>query len=307
MKTKLFVTIFVLVTSLMGLSSCSQTDTKTKQRSQRIHQFAGTPTETATTTTNRRKAELLPIEDIGLPQVGDGEILLNRSFYSLAFNRKHNEAAWVMWALASNMVGMKGNRAPFMPDSDLPSACRVEKDDYVETGFSRGHMMPAADCRFSSSATVECAFMSNICPQTDRLNTGPWNSVEMRCRDWAKTEGCVYIVCGPIYRTDNPQKIGHAHKLDVPDAFFKVVLSLKPGKEKALGFVFDNNMTPGKMQDGVCTVSEVEKITGLTFFGNIDPQIAKEVKNNADLSRWKLPNNQQQKKQQKKNKQRSNH
>lgn len=225
---------------------------------------------------------------VGYPAAVSDDIFLQRAFYATAFSKPHCEAKWVMWALTPDMLG-QGKRAPFVADNELPFEYRVDKGEYSGSGYSRGHMMPAGDCKFSSVASVECAYMSNMCPQTDKLNAGPWNSLEMKCREWAKVEDTIFIVCGPIYRSSKPKKIGTQHAVDVPDAFFKVVLSLKKGNEKMVGFVFDNNDAPEKMQQAVCPVKDIEKLTGITFFPRLPEKQAKTLKASADLSVWKMP------------------
>lgn len=230
------------------------------------------------------------LKAVGLPTISKADhLLLTRDYYATAFSKQHGQAAWVMWALTPQMLDAQGKRAPFVTDTDLPWGYQVDKDDYKNSGYSRGHMMPAADCKFSSVASAQCAYMSNICPQTEKLNAGPWNVLENRCRCWAKAEDTIYIVCGPVYRSSNPKRIGNTHKLDAPDAFFKVVLSLRKGHEKAIGFVMDNTDNPAKMQESVCTVADVERLTGLTFFTNLPADTALKLKGKANLSAWRCP------------------
>lgn len=230
---------------------------------------------------------------VGLPSYTSDDIVLNRSFYSTAFSKTHCEAKWVMWALTPDMLGAKGSRYPFVADSDLKNYdYRVEKSDYDGSGYSRGHMMPAADCKFSTVASMECALMSNICPQTMKMNSGCWNSLESRCREWAHTEDTIYIVCGPVYYHKTPKKIGREHRLDVPDAFFKIVLSMRKGHEKMIGFVMGNTENPEKMQNTLCTVADIEAETGIVFFPNLNPKFKARLDNESALSQWKTPKQQ---------------
>ena len=69
--------------------------------------------------------------------------------------------------------------------------------------------------------------MTNICPQVPALNSGLWNTVEKAMsNNGAEQYGDVYIVCGPIYFNRKHKTIGK-NKVQVPEAFFKVVLRLK--------------------------------------------------------------------------------
>lgn len=270
---------------VLGADACAQKQ-QTVQQQAFVQHLAAVPTSSSSQSSRMQAA----MERAGFPTYSADDVVLNRSFYSTAFSKRHHEAKWVMWALSPDMVGVKGNRYPFVADSDLKNYnYMVEKSDYDGSGYSRGHMMPAADCKFSTTASMECALMSNICPQTAKLNSGPWNSLEMRCREWTKIEDTLIVVCGPVYYTNNPKKIGQKHQLDVPDAFFKVVLSLRKGHEKMLGFVMENNEEPGKMQQTMCRVADIEAKTGIVFFPNLNPQFKALLDQKANLSQWKTP------------------
>lgn len=267
-------------------SSCNKPDSKQNQKEdQKISAFV----DNRSAQYQGLSVKAPSLQRVGLPTADTNDwIMLQRAYYTLAYSKQHNEAAWVMWALTPQMLA-HGDRAPFIPDSDLPEKYRVSKDDYKGSGYSRGHMMPAADCKFASLPLVECFYMSNICPQTDKLNTGPWNTLEQRCREWVRTEDSLFIICGPLYQTGAVKQIGVQHKLDVPDSFFKIVLSLRRGNEKAIGFIFDNTDNPIKMKQSFCPVSEIERISGYRFFSNLNAGLASRLKLHADLKDWRMP------------------
>lgn len=230
---------------------------------------------------------------VGYPTVTTDDVTLVRSFYRTAFSKQHCQAKWVMWALTPDMLDAQGKRCAFVTDNTLPGYdYQVEKSDYDDSGYSRGHMMPAADCRFSAKASEECAYMSNVCPQSFRLNSGAWNALEMRCREWTRVEDTLFIVCGPVYYSKEPRKIGRTHRLDVPDAFFKVVLSTRKGHEKMLGFVMANTEAPAKMRESVCSVAAIEDETGIVFFPHLDQKLKEQLDLSANYFKWKTPKQQ---------------
>ena len=47
-------------------------------------------------------------------------------------------------------------------------------EDYKSTGYYKGHLAPAEDFSFSTSAMSESLYMSNISPQHPSLNYGIW-------------------------------------------------------------------------------------------------------------------------------------
>ena len=102
-------------------------------------------------------------------------------------------------------------------------------------------MCPSADMKWSPVAQSECFFMSNICPQLHNLNAGGWEKLERACRRWAKREGksTLSAVLSTMPRKEKVLHIGtNNKKIRVPNAFFKVVLSLKKDEEKAIGFYY---------------------------------------------------------------------
>ena len=71
----------------------------------------------------------------------------------------------------------------------------------------------------------------------------------------------------------------------VPDAFFKVVLC-RQGRPKAIGFVYRNEGKKQLMEDAVCSVDEVEAMTGIDFFPSLDDAIETRIEAIASLLVW---------------------
>ena len=132
--------------------------------------------------------------------------------------------------------------------------------------YDRGHMCPAGDNKWDVTAMQESFLMTNVCPQYKGLNSGVWNDIEIKCRDWARDEGDVYIVCGPVFFENRKERelIG-ASRIPVPDAFFKVVLSNKH-KGNGIGFVCENRGGGYDLNDYSMSINEVEELTGIDFF-----------------------------------------
>lgn len=133
----------------------------------------------------------------------------------------------------------------------------------------------------------ECFYMSNICPQDPQLNRGSWATLEKACRRWAKAEGSVYIVCGPVFQSGRKRRtIGRDHTISVPDGFYKVVLSLRKGHEKAIGFYFRNSSARQSMEEAARTVDEIEEMTGINFYVNLNRSLETRLEKTASLKDW---------------------
>ena len=224
-----------------------------------------------------------------LPQTTAGDVLIEHEGYTLSFNVETNCPRWVAWSLSAEEVdGRQAHRVnDFRADPSVPEGHRAEPADYSGSGYDRGHMCPAADMKWSSRAMSECFYMSNICPQVPELNQRWWNTLENACRRWAKNEGEVYICCGPIFRDTRRKKtIGKTVQVRVPNAFFKVVLSMNEGNEKAIGFIYNNRASRQTMEETAVCVDSIESLTGLDFFHLLDDVVEERLEANGNLREW---------------------
>lgn len=237
-------------------------------------------------TADKRKADLTLIE---IPRIQKGETILQHTGFTLSFNDSTNCPNWVAWQLTADEAQAQGERNPdFYVDPDVEEeASQVNTRDYSGSGYDRGHMCPSADMKWSTEAQHDCFYMTNICPQDRDLNGKSWERLERACRRWATKEGSVYIVCGPIYHDwRSALTIGRDHTVRVPDAFFKVVLSLRQGKEKAIGFYYVNDASQQNMEAAATTVDEIERMTGYDFFPRLDKRMEATLEAQCNLRAW---------------------
>lgn len=217
------------------------------------------------------------------------EQIVEHTGYTLSYNKDFNTPNWSAWELtAEHTNGQLARNTKFYADPKINRLYRVDYYEYKGSGYDRGHMCPAGDMKWSADAMHDCFYMSNMCPQNRTLDDGAWKKLEQECRRWTKKEGTLYIVCGPIY-TENArhERIGIEHSIYVPERFFKVVLSLRSGKEKAIGFIFNNNDEMQTMKGAAMSVDEVEATTGLDFFPELDDTQENAIESKYDLKEWR--------------------
>ena len=188
--------------------------------------------------------------------------------------------AWEL--LGSETQGEAKRHNRFWQDRDV-DGCPTT-NDYRNSGYDRGHMCPAAEQKWSAEAMDDCFVMANMCPQDHSLNSGAWNTLENKERNWAVRDSAIVIVAGPIYNADDIKTIGNG--VLVPSAFFKVLLAPYVEKPRAIAFVFPNMPSPGSMQNYVMTVDDVEKLTGYDFFSSLPDDIENEVESKASFREW---------------------
>lgn len=217
------------------------------------------------------------------------EQIVKHTGYTLSYNRSRNTPNWSAWRLtAKHTDGPVDRLTKFFADPAIPQAYRVDYYDYKGSGYDRGHMCPAGDMKWSYNAMHDCFYMSNMCPQEPRLNSGAWKQLEEACRQWALTEGTIYIVCGPIYtKGKRPETIGIDHSVSVPDAFFKAVLSLRRGHQKAIAFVYRNDASKQPMSKTAMSVDALERLIGMDLFHNLNDTLEAKLESTYDLKLWK--------------------
>lgn len=213
------------------------------------------------------------------------EIILHRTGYTSSYNYATKQPNWVAWHLTKEHVrgAIKRANNAWHEDLSVPKP-RVNNQDYKGSGWSRGHMCPAGDNKWDRNAMYETFLYSNVCPQHPKLNSGDWNEIEIACRRWAEKFGKIYIVCGPIFLRQEHEVIGLS-RIPVPEAFFKVVMCLN-GTPKGIGFICRNTDGNRKKDKYVNTIRQVERITGITFFPDLPDDIARQIKDEADIDDW---------------------
>ncbi|MEM7231136.1 MAG: DNA/RNA non-specific endonuclease [Planctomycetota bacterium] len=189
---------------------------------------------------------------------------VGHSAYDLGYHESHEQAAWVAYVLeAEELVARAKRRDNFRSDPAVRTGS-AELSDYRRSGFDRGHLAPARDMAFSARTMSESFFLSNMSPQVPAFNRGIWSRLERQVRQWAKDEGSLVVVTGPIFN-GRERKIG-PNGVSVPHRFYKVILDYEPPEVKAIGFILLNEGSSRPLSSFAVPVDEVERLTGLDFF-----------------------------------------
>lgn len=240
-----------------------------------IHLIMGTPSSATPDPTNE-----------------DDYLMLKRQ-YALSYNNSKRIANWVSWQLNQSWIGSVDRCSSFSPDPDLPkNFVAVRPNDYSGSGFSRGHMTRSGDR--SANRTDNCAtfFMTNILPQTQDNNGGPWLELENLSQDLARAGKELYIIAGGHGEGGTGTKgfateIGKS-KVSVPATLWKVVVVVdRPGlgnrgvTEKTRVIAVNMPNTTGiqrkSYKDYLTTVDELEKLTGYDFLSDVPEEIQKVI------------------------------
>ena len=221
--------------------------------------------------------------------VPQGNKRIDYKAITVYFNRSLRIPSCVAYELTNTMVTMadapdaeKRRNYKFNGDPNVPGS--PDWGDYRKSGYTRGHMAPAMDMRWDRQTMTECFLMTNMCPQIEQLNNGPWRSLEESIHRWAKRDGSIWVYTGPIM-AGSTRRIGPKTDIAVPAAFYKVLYA--PRQQRAIAFIYDNTADGGGMARHATTIAEVERRTGITFFPRMSTATARPLKHQCDLTQWR--------------------
>lgn len=228
---------------------------------------------------------LISVSDGALRENDDKECcLILYSAYEVMYNTEYKIPKWVKYELLKSETDGRYSRKglKFIPDPtvNLPQA---EDYDYKGSGWSRGHMAPAADFKWSSRAMIETFYFTNCCPQNQALNSGQWHTLEKKVREWANRYGTLTVYTGPIVLDNVYGTIGY-NKVVIPDAFFKAILA----GEQTIAFVMYNHNNNESLQKCAMSVDDLEILTGINFFEELDDTLENRVEATYVLKEWSL-------------------
>ena len=224
-----------------------------------------------------------------LPRGGAGPIVHHAGF-TLQYAEDWEQAAWVAYILqGSSLDRNRTERVDnFRPDPAV-SGGTAEDDDYRGSDFDRGHLAPFADFAWNAEWADETFYLSNVSPQVPGFNQGIWRELEEHVRDWARRDGRLYIVTGPVTSESPRGYIGRAHRVAVPRTFFKVVLDLEAPGQKGIGFMIPNAEPALPLAAYAVPIDSVEAILGINFFPELMPaDLEIELESQANTDLWSL-------------------
>ena len=212
------------------------------------------------------------------------EIKLAYNGFDVSFNPSHHQPNYSAWELTAEKAnGQLPRKSKFAPDNDVYGCATLE--DYRNSGFDRGHMVPAGDMKWDINAMEDSHLLTNICPQDHALNGGRWASLENKCREWVQRDSLLVIICGPILSDRMPRTIGRS-AISVPERFFKVIFAPYANPPRAIGFIMPNSAPQEGLESLAVSVDNVEEITGFDFFSCLPDDIESEVESQVNYRIW---------------------
>jgi DNA/RNA endonuclease G (NUC1) len=223
--------------------------------------------------------------EFGTPTFGaadSGVIVVNKAQFVSGYSPMRGGPAWVSWNLNSTHFGAADRCDCFSPDGQLPdSVYKVVTGDYTGSGYSRGHMVMSEQRTTTDAENAVTFLMTNILPQLQGMNGGPWLQFEILSNDSARAGREVYNVAGGIYGA-SPATLNGAGIVQIPTSTWKVIVIMPGGQGLAdvtsasdirvLAVDMVQSAT-GAWQSYQTTVDALEAATGLDLLAALPDHI----------------------------------
>ncbi len=193
-----------------------------------------------------------------------------------------------LWAAfrASKIGDERGGTRPDHFSQDARTLFEVESDDYRNSGYDRGHLAPnyLISRLYGHKAQQASFLMSNIAPQSRRLNQLLWQRLEEAEADVvAPRVGELWVLTGPVYGGGRRLVSG----VEIPDAFFRIWLDVR--SHSVLAFLVPQEVCGDEpLDDYLVSVDEIEQRTGLDFFAGLDDIAETALEAALDAAGWQI-------------------
>lgn len=227
----------------------------------------------------------------GLPECGPNVYAYEN--YAVRYDHAKKVPIWAMQRLTKENLAGSASRAnsQFQIDDRVNELFHSSNDDYWDSGWARGHMVPAGDNKHSQKAMDDTFYLTNVAPQDMCNNESFWNRLERYCRHLATEKYDLEIVSGPLWLPstgkDGKRSVSYdvigKNDVAVPTHLFKVIAGETTGSENSYpvlaAFVVPNvNISDDKQPiDYEVPVESVERSVGVQFFPRLDRRNARNL------------------------------
>jgi len=192
--------------------------------------------------------------------------LLENEGYTVGYSESMQNPLWVAYRVFDVPV-LESRKRPSYFRIDHRTSAKVSHNDYRGSGYDRGHMAPnyAISTRYGVDGQRETFLMSNIIPQTPRVNRYLWKDLE-HCvaRRYGRYFGEVWVITGPVFS----EPIGRLDSgIPIPSGYYKILADEAGDTLRVLAFLVERDCPPyTRIASRRVSVDELEELTGLDFF-----------------------------------------
>ena len=220
--------------------------------------------------------------------------LLIHDIFITFFDLEKKFPVWTAYHLSPAVVwGNLKEERKYISDPLLPSTQTLTVKHYKgasrcdgkHPGYDKGHLAPLGSFKASPFA-YQAQYLSNIVPQTKKLNQGPWRRLEEQVRTFVKKGNELKILTGPLYGQEGKNKLPPCWKAaqavleEIPVSYWKIIASQHKSKIKACAFLMPQNITNQKdhPKKYIVKLEQIEQKTGLNLFENTKKSVQPDCK-----------------------------
>jgi len=183
----------------------------------------------------------------------------------------------------------KRNRPKFKTDPDIETDKQAIDDSYKGSGYSRGHIVAAADMSWNLKAYKTTFLFSNVVPQKQTFNAGVWLGMEKELRSLVKSKNIdIWGYSGVYGQVHIQPTIGTPPNAPVvPQCFYKIFVTQNKGNKKykaiAALYHWDDYSQQKTWAKSITTLDQIKKRSGIHFLDGLD------LEDSYDASFWGAP------------------
>lgn len=256
----------------------------------------------------------------GAPKVKDEvvnkrSLYICRELFALQYDPKLKVPLWSSEQLNKYNLELETfeNSIKFQPDSDLPSNIQQKAEDYLKTNYlpislaSVKNMVINLDNveieelrKINLDAISEAKRFSNTVPMVNNnLANTIWKDLEAQTLAFAKkTSSKLYVTTGVVYLNGETSGKLKQSETYIPTHFYKIMID--PDTHGSISYIIPNkeiltantktvtdpnnlykcNGGPCSLSNFIVHIKEIEKVTGIEFFPDLNPNWAVQIKLN---------------------------
>lgn len=228
--------------------------------------------------------------------------------FCLEYDSACYHSRWVAFTFNdTTSVRSVGRTDTWSADMSLPTSWQLDPTAYSGSGYTRGHLCASADRLYSTQANNQTFNMSNMSPQLYNFNSYHWAVLESIVQNWAKsaTFKQLYVCKGGTIRNDQlfnhfttKNVEGKTVTVVVPRYYFMAVLARTPSDTfQSIAFVMEQGLYPASyssaqaLKEYAISVDELEEMTGIDFFCNLNDRLENAVEKGCNLDAWAWQSN----------------
>jgi endonuclease G len=215
--------------------------------------------------------------------LGVSDTLVRYDAFDVHFNSERGIANCAVYELVTDELNGTIERAgEFMQDAGV-KGCPLPQD-YAGSGMDRGHLVPAADLKWSGTAMRQSFLLSNICPMHKALNEGGWAKLEEKVREWTARDSALLVFTGPVVAEGDTTLA--SGRVTVPSAYYKVIIAPCVRPTRVIAFIYPNGHSGGRLQQYAVSVDEVERRTRMDFCPTLPDDEQQQIECLVNLDAW---------------------